>query len=56
MEQQLKELRQAALTELPQAENLEILNDLRIKYLGKKGSLTAILRGVGALSPEERRG
>jgi len=54
MEQQLKELRQAALTELPQAENLEILNDLRIKYLGKKGSLTAILRGVGALSPEER--
>lgn len=54
MEQQLKELRQAALTELPQAENLEILNDLRIKYLGKKGSLTAILRGVGALSLEER--
>ncbi len=54
MEQQLKELRAAAVAELPQAESLETLNDLRVKYLGKKGSLTAILRGVGALSPAER--
>lgn len=54
MEQQLKELRQAAVAELPQAQSLETLNDLRVKYLGKKGSLTAILRGVGSLSPDER--
>ena len=30
------------------------LNDLRIKYLGKKGELTEILKGLGSLSPEER--
>jgi len=54
MEQQLKELRAAAIAELPQAASLENLNDLRVKYLGKKGSLTAILRGVGGLTPEER--
>ncbi len=30
------------------------LDALRIKYLGKKGELTAVLRGMGALSPEER--
>ncbi|HWQ62352.1 MAG TPA: phenylalanine--tRNA ligase subunit alpha [Negativicutes bacterium] len=54
MEQQLKELREAAIAELPRAGSLETLNDLRVKYLGKKGSLTAILRGVGGLGPEER--
>ena len=30
------------------------LDALRVKYLGKKGELTAVLRGMGALSPEER--
>ena len=30
------------------------LDSLRVKYLGKKGELTAVLRGMGALSPEER--
>ena len=30
------------------------LNDLRVKYLGKKGALTEILRGMGGLSAEER--
>jgi len=33
---------------------MEALNELRIKYLGKKGSITGVLRGLGALSPEER--
>ena len=30
------------------------LEEIKIKYLGKKGQLTAVLRGMGALSPEER--
>ena len=30
------------------------LNELKVKYLGKKGELTTVLRGMGALSPEER--
>jgi phenylalanyl-tRNA synthetase alpha chain len=44
-----------------QAEALEQINapdanleEIKIKYLGKKGELTAVLRGMGALSPEER--
>ncbi|MBP1765590.1 MAG: Phenylalanyl-tRNA synthetase alpha chain [Firmicutes bacterium] len=54
MESQLKQLRQDALEELLKASNLGQLTELRVKYLGKKGSLTAVLRGMGALSPEER--
>lgn len=54
MEQQLKELRESAVVELAKADSLDMLNDLRVKYLGKKGSLTSILRGMGALSAEER--
>src|SRR5699024_2258203 len=30
------------------------LNEVRVKYLGKKGELTQVLRGMGALAPEER--
>lgn len=54
MEQQLKDLRESAVAELMKADSPDALNDLRVKYLGKKGSLTGILRGMGALSAEER--
>jgi phenylalanyl-tRNA synthetase alpha chain len=54
MEKQLKELRQVAVEELSGAASLEGLNDLRVKYLGKKGSLTSVLRGMGALAVDER--
>lgn len=54
MEQQLHDLRRQAATELAAAPNVDKLNELRVKYLGKKGSLTAVLRGLGALAPEER--
>ena len=35
-------------------ENIKELNEIKVKYLGKKGELTVVLRGMGALSPEER--
>ncbi|VBB08764.1 phenylalanyl-trna synthetase [Lucifera butyrica] len=54
MEQQLEVLKQAAIQDLSQAANLEKLNEIRIKFLGKKGSLTGVLRGLGALSQEDR--
>lgn len=41
----------AAISAVDQPQKLE---ELRVAYLGKKGELTAILRGMGALSPEER--
>lgn len=54
MEEQIRELEQKSIKEIENAQNLKELNDLRVKYLGKKGELTAILRGMGELSPEER--
>lgn len=54
MEQQLKSLKAEAIQAFSAAENLNALNELRVEYLGKKGSLTTILRGLGALSLEDR--
>ena len=54
MEKQLEQIRQEALLEFEECQDLNKLNELKIKYLGKKGSLTATLRGMGSLSPEER--
>ena len=33
---------------------MQTLNEVRVEFLGKKGELTAVLRGMGALTPEER--
>jgi phenylalanyl-tRNA synthetase alpha chain len=54
MEQQLESLKQAASQELNQAADIDNLNEVRVKYLGKKGSITSVLKGLGGLSPEER--
>ncbi|MCR2802456.1 phenylalanine--tRNA ligase subunit alpha [Paenibacillus soyae] len=54
MKERLEELRGEALQELQGVESPQALNDLRVKYLGKKGALTEILRGMGGLSAEER--
>ena len=50
----MQELRENALQSINQAENMEALEALRVKYLGKKGELTAILKQMGKLSAEER--
>lgn len=54
MEETLRKLFEDAKNELKSADNMKTLEELRIKYLGKKGELTKILRGMGSLSPEER--
>ena len=50
----MQELRDKALQSITQAENMDSLEALRVKYLGKKGELTAILKQMGNLSAEER--
>ena len=50
----LQQIRQQAAEALAQAGDLKALDDLRVKYLGKKGELTAILKQMGKLSAEER--
>ncbi|MGO4500564.1 phenylalanine--tRNA ligase subunit alpha [Paenibacillus sp. 2RAB27] len=54
MKERLEALKQEALQELSFVASQQELNDLRVKYLGKKGPLTEVLRGMGALSAEER--
>lgn len=54
MKEQLEQLQVEALEEIKQASTQKSLNDIRIKYLGKKGPMTEVLRGMGKLSAEER--
>lgn len=54
MEEKLRNLAAEAGLALAAAADLEELNQVRVKYLGKKGELTQVLRGMGALAPEER--
>lgn len=54
MEQELQRIRIAAFSELEQARDVGTLQDIRIKVLGKKGDLTAALRGMGAMDAAER--
>ncbi|MFI2856433.1 phenylalanine--tRNA ligase subunit alpha [Paenibacillus sp. JSM ZJ436] len=54
MKDKLLALKEEALGQLQGVTDPGTLNDLRVKYLGKKGALTEILRGMGALSAEER--
>ncbi|WP_342541084.1 phenylalanine--tRNA ligase subunit alpha [Heyndrickxia sp. FSL K6-6286] len=54
MEQKLKDLQTEALAKIEQAEDLKILNEIRVAYLGKKGPITEVLRGMGQLSADER--
>lgn len=54
MREQLNLLKEKAELEMLHITSLNELNDFRIKYMGKKGALTQILRGMGKLSAEER--
>ena len=54
MKEQIEQIKVNALKEIEQAKDLKELNEVNVKYLGKKGELTAVLRGMGALSAEER--
>ncbi|NMA69696.1 MAG: phenylalanine--tRNA ligase subunit alpha [Desulfitobacterium sp.] len=54
MKQEVQRIQEEALAELSKTTSLEELQELKVKYLGKKGSLTAQLRKMGSLSPEER--
>ena len=50
----LDELHQQGLQQIAAADSLTTLNEIRIKFLGKKGSLTQALRQMGSLSEQER--
>ena len=54
MKAQLEQIKINALAALEAAETPAALEELRVKLLGKKGELTAVLKMMGKLSPEER--
>ncbi|MEW4262209.1 phenylalanine--tRNA ligase subunit alpha [Priestia megaterium] len=54
MKERLQELQQEAIAKVEAASALKELNDVRVAYLGKKGPITEVLRGMGKLSAEER--
>ncbi|MBN2232155.1 MAG: phenylalanine--tRNA ligase subunit alpha [Deltaproteobacteria bacterium] len=54
MRQQLDDLLSAASERLAAARNVADVEDLRVEFLGRKGKLTGILKGLGRLSPAER--
>lgn len=54
MKEKLREIEELTLNRLEDVDDLVKLDELRVKVLGKKGELTAILRDMGKLSPEER--
>ena len=54
MKEKLQEIRTHALEMLSQAQSLDSLNDVRVAVLGKKGELTALLKSMKNIPPEER--
>ena len=52
---QVTELQQRALAELSASDDLRQLDELRVRYLGKKGEVTALLKSLGSMEPGERK-
>ena len=54
MKEQLLKLKEAALEEIKAVSAIDELDSIKVKYSGKKGELTKLLKGMGKLSAEER--
>ena len=54
MQEKLKNIKEEALRAIEAADVPEKLNDVRVRFLGKKGELTAVLKGMKNVAPEER--
>ena len=54
MKDMLQQIREKALQEIEGSETLEKLNDVRVAFLGKKGELTKVLKGMKNVKPEDR--
>ena len=54
MKEKLEQLKAEALRQIEASDALEKLNEVRIGFLGKKGELTSVLKGMKDVAPEER--
>ena len=53
MKEKLEQIKSEALALIGEADAPEKLNDVRVKYLGKKGELTAVLKGMKEVAPDD---
>ena len=54
MKEKLAKIKQDALAQIENSDSLEKLNDVRVNFLGKKGELTAVLKGMKDVAKEDR--
>ena len=54
MKEKLEAIRNEVIAKIETSENLDTLNEIRVSVLGKKGELTAILKGMKDVSPQDR--
>lgn len=54
MREQLEQMRQQAIAAITAATSEEVLNEIRVRYLGRKGELTGLMKGLGSLPADER--
>ena len=54
MKEKLQKIKEEALAKIQSSDNLDKLNEIRVAYLGKKGELTSVLKGMKNVAPEER--
>ena len=54
MKEKFTQIKAEALKQIEASEQLERLNEIRVNYLGKKGQLTAVLKGMKDVAPEDR--
>lgn len=54
MKDKLKQIMDAAMTQIEASDGLERLNEIRVTFLGKKGELTSVLKSMKEVAPEDR--
>ena len=54
MKERLEQIKKEAIEQIKASDMPEKLNDVRVRFLGKKGELTAVLKGMKDVAPEER--
>ena len=54
MKEKLEGIKKEALALIENADKMDKLNEVKVAYLGKKGQLTALLKGMKNIAPEER--
>ena len=55
MKDKLQAIREEALKQIRESNRLDKLNEVRVSFLGQKGELTAVLKGMKNVDPKERR-